>query len=248
MTHQAIFLGTGSSSGVPVLGCSCNICHSNHSKNKRLRSSILLQAGQKNILFDAAPDFRATAIDHDIGFIDTCFISHMHFDHCGGVDDFRSLYFFNEKKIKVVMLETMKQNFLRRYDYIKQHCEFEFLPGSCGHYSVDGLSVRYFSYSHANMQVMGLRYKNFAYLTDIKEYDDSLFQELIGLDTLVIAATRVTESPLHLSLAEAIKFAKRSGAMRVYFTHLSHEICYELHSKGLPEGMSLAYDGLTVPI
>lgn len=248
MVDQVTFLGTGSSNGIPVIGCKCSICDSKEIKDSRLRSSVLINTDGKNILIDASPDFRANALTYKIDKIDYCFLSHLHFDHVAGVDDLRAVSFFQKRKPRVIMQECMRDGFLVRYNYLKKHIDFEFLSEDQGNYVLNTKTIKYFTYGHANLKVMGLRFDNFAYLTDIKEYDHSMFDQLKGIDLLVIAATRLTESPLHLTLDEAIEFARKTDAKKVYLTHISHEICHNSVSRHLPEGFYLAYDGLKLSI
>jgi phosphoribosyl 1,2-cyclic phosphate phosphodiesterase len=249
-----LFLGTGSSSGIPVIGCTCKVCTSDNPKNKRLRSSALVQFGEKNYLIDAGPDIRAQALQYHINKLDGLILTHTHFDHIGGLEELR-IYNFKQQHALPCLLSSESlldikqlfyylfaekaegQNYTSQYDFIT-HAEKQ------GKLDFHGLPVRFMNYYQGGMKVMGLRFGDLAYLTDIKTYSEDLFEFLKGVNTLIVSALRFTPSQLHLSIDEAIDFAMRVGAKESYFMHLSHDIEHAHVSSLLPKGIYLAYDGL----
>lgn len=258
MKNTATFLGTGSSLGVPVIGCSCSICQSQNPKNKRFRSSLLLNYQGKNIVIDAGPDFRIQALHTKIEHLDGVIFTHSHQDHSGGIDDLRVYSFRNKAPLPcLVSRETAKDLELRYFFMFKtqvneptktQRLHLEVLEGKKGNRKFLGIPIRYFSYEQIGMQVLGIRIGSFAYVTDIKYYGDEIIRELQGVQTLVISALRFTESHMHLTIDEAITFIQRCKAEQGFLTHLSHEVDYEKVNVYLPTSIKLAYDGLKISI
>jgi len=252
---RVLFLGTGSSAGVPVVGCRCDTCKSKDLHDKRLRPSILLQLQDKTFLIDPGPDFRQQALKHDINHLDGVIVTHVHYDHTGGLDELRSYYFISERPMPTLVSEHTIEDLSKRYHYLLKptaeggslsaRLDFESFPNGRGEVDFQGVKIKYFSYSQAGMPVNGFRFGNFAYVTDIHEYPETIFEDLKGVDTLVVSALRYTPSNLHLTVDEAIDFAKKVGAKRVFLTHIAHEISHEKCKSYLPEEVTLAYDGLS---
>ncbi len=245
-----LFLGTGASSGVPVVGCKCSICKSKDRRNHRLRTSGLLQVSGKNFLIDASPDVRQNALEYQIESLDALFLTHPHEDHIGGMNDLRSYSFLNQnKKIPLVLSEVTLKVLNIRFDYLMDRFLIEELKEKRGQAFISGVEVRYFSYSQQGLQVNGFRFGTFAYVTDIKDYEEAIFADLEGVETLVLGAINEKESRMHFSIQEASEFKKKNPSVkRCYLTHLSHEVDYETISKALPEGVMLAYDGLELDV
>lgn len=254
MVDSVLFIGTGGSLGIPVIGCECPVCISDHPKNKRLRPSILLHLGGKVILVDAGPDFREQALTHKINRLDGVILTHAHEDHVGGIDDLR-IYIIRQKGALQLLtseetLSELKFRFRYIFDYTGQGVVTKFevqeLKGDRGEATFLGEKIRYFSYGQMGMKVTGFRVKDFAYVTDICEYEESIFEELKGVKTLVISALRHTPSHLHFNVDQAVDFAERVKPEKTYFTHIAHEIDHEKTNALLPEGIQLAYDGLHI--
>ena len=259
MTNNSVqFLGTGSSMGIPVVGCSCPVCKSTNSKNKRTRSSVILNLNGKSILIDATPDFRTQALTHGVNDVDGVIITHMHFDHIAGIDDLRVFNYRDKTRMPLLMHRESFKDFRHKYYYLfekrdekmTQTAKFDIdiLEEQTGQFKFLDNEFSYFSYSQAKMHVMGLRYKSFAYVTDIRDYDDSVFDHLNGVETLVVSALRETKSNVHLNIEEAVQFAKKVNAKKTYFIHMAHEIEHEAISKKLPDGIELSYDGLSLEL
>jgi len=257
MMNRLLFLGTGGSMGVPVIGCPCAICHSNSLFNKRLRPSVLIIIGTRQFLVDAGPDFRMQALRIDLTHLDGILLTHAHHDHTAGIDDLRPIYYRREQPLPVLLSAQTAQDIQARYYYIFQsplnqplftpRMRLQILPADEGEVLFEGLKIGYFSYQQGDMTVNGFRIGHLAYLTDIRQFSPSIFTHLVGVKDLVISALRYTPSPLHLSIDEAIEFAATIKAERVWLTHLSHDLDYEKVMSQLPAHVRLAYDGLEIP-
>ncbi len=258
MKGKVLFLGTGGSFGVPVVGCTCAVCQSTSPYNHRLRSSILLKVEGKTLLVDVGPDFRAQALQHKISAVDGVLMTHTHYDHIAGIDELRIFSLKGGKAIPCLVSEETYGELERRYPYLLSEyrnnqavaAELEFwqLKGLSGSTVFEGLKVDYFTYQQLGMGVNGFRFGSFAYVTDIKDFDEEIFEHLKGLETLVTTGRPIKNSRAHLSLEEGIAFAKKSGAKKVYLTHISHEMDHEEVNTNLPESIELAYDGLEIEV
>lgn len=257
MNNRLLFLGTGGSMGVPVLGCSCAVCHSNSVFNKRLRPSVLMTINDRQFLIDAGPDFREQALRIDLSHLDGILLTHAHYDHTAGIDDLRPIYFRREKPLPVLLSADTAQDIESRYYYIFRSkvdpvhfipkMALHILPEIEGRVEFEGLLIDYVTYEQGNMAVNGFRINTLAYLTDVQKFSPSIYPQLIGVKDLIISALRYTSSPLHLSIDEAIDFGSKIGAARIWLTHLSHDLDYEEATKRLPAHVRLAYDGLEIP-
>jgi len=256
MVGKFLFLGTGASAGVPSIGCKCPVCSSASSYNQRLRSSGLLEVEGKYFLIDVGPDFRQQALRYRLNRIDGLLLTHTHFDHIAGIDELRNFYFQQKAPLPCLLSFESLEDLKTRYFYLFQpigtvptisvQMEMHLLEEEVGDIDFVGLQIGYCSYFQGNMKVNGFRVGNFAYMTDVKEYDESVFTAFQGVEKLVVSALREDPSPLHLSLDEAIDFAKKMGAKETYITHISHKMDYEAVSKRLPENVFLSFDGMEI--
>lgn len=243
-----IFLGTGTSTGVPQIGCNCTVCSSTNAKDKRLRSSVLVNVNEKNILIDCGPDFRQQMLIHKIDTIAAVLITHEHYDHVSGLDDLRPLGkadVYAEKKVIATIERNMPYCFgENKYPnvptiHLHQIDENEFY--------IDDLKIQPIRVMHAKLPILGYRIGNLAYLTDVKTIAASSYEQLKNLDVLIINALRKSKHISHLSLEEALEIEKKIGAKKTYFTHISHDMgLHEVVNDTLPPQIQIAFDGMTI--
>ncbi|MFV0388003.1 MAG: MBL fold metallo-hydrolase [Pyrinomonadaceae bacterium] len=253
---KVTFLGTGTSTGVPTIGCDCAICTSNDPRNKRLRVSILVEHAGKSILVDTSSDFRQQALTYGISYLDAIFITHCHADHVFGLDDIRPLN-FRYGAIGVYANEIAWQGLRQIYQYIFNPTHFggglpRLIPntlykGSPFMFGTE-LEVTPLEVIHGKLPVIAYRFNDFAYATDLKSIPDDSFERLKNLDTLVLDCVRLRPHTTHLCLDEALEYICKLKPKRAFLTHLNHEIDYRRDSKLLPQNVEFAYDGLVLNI
>lgn len=255
-----LFLGSGGSMGVPMMGCGCPVCLSDSPFNKRLRPSGLVTIFDKKFLIDTGPDLRSQALRANVRAIDGVLYTHAHSDHLAGIDDLRAFYFCSKRPVPCLLSQATFEDIEHRYHYLFQHnggrpvssinstakLDFHLLSNSRGEVSFEGVAVRYFSYTQGLMPVSGFRFGEFAYVTDIREYPQSIFEDLSGVRYLVLSAAQYQATKIHFSVDEAVAFSAQVGAEKVWLTHLTHRVEHHQGNKGLPEGVSLGYDGLKI--
>lgn len=256
--NEALFIGSGSSLGVPVIGCHCETCRSTNPKNKRTRSSLLLTIDGMKILIDAGPDFRTQALLYQIEHLDGVIFTHGHHDHTAGIDDLRIYYFKNKAPVPCLVSKTTADDLKRRFYFMfteqprevpdNERLRLQILPDRQGKANFLGIELSYFSYQQISAEVLGIRIGSFAYITDIKEHSPAIFEHLKGVETLVVSALRFTSSHMHLSVDEAVDFIEQIRPERAYLTHTAHELEYVKANAYLPPNIRLAYDGLQIPI
>jgi phosphoribosyl 1,2-cyclic phosphate phosphodiesterase len=247
-------LGTGASTGIPVIGCTCPTCLSTNPCNKRLRTSAALNVDGKEFLIDCSPDYRQQALTYGLTSPQALFITHTHYDHVGGLEELRAYRVMGKGPIQCYLSQSSFENIKKLYYYhflpdnaeasFSAKFDFHVLDGSHGDFVVDGVPVSYFSYYQGDMPVTGFRFGSLAYVMDIKTYDASLFSRLQGLDTLLISALRRNPSRMQLTIDEAIAFSERIRPKKTYCVHIAHETEHEKESRRLPQSVQLAYDGL----
>lgn len=252
-------LGSGTSSGVPTIGCTCDVCRSNDPRDTRLRPSILVRhtspAGVRcNILIDTTPDFRAQMLTHRIDRIDAILYTHAHADHILGMDDVRP---YNSRQGRIPMFAAPDT-----FEVIRRVFTYAFEPRDRGTYipqldvnligddpfDVCGLQFIPIPVMHGKERIYGFRFGDAAYLTDHSEVPESSIAKLGDLDVLFLDALRYRPHPTHSTLATSIESAQRIGAKRTFFTHMSHDVSHAAASATLPPGVSLAYDGLEIEV
>ena len=243
-----LFLGTGTSTGVPQIGCKCKVCVSKNEKDNRLRASVLITVGHTKILIDCGPDFRQQSLKHKVDEISAVFLTHEHYDHVSGLDDLRPLghaEVYAEKKVIALIHRNMPYCFgENKYPnvptiHLHQIDENEFY--------VDNVKVQPIRIMHAKLPILGYRIGNMAYLTDVKTIDEESYERLKNLDILVINALRINSHISHLSLEEALEITRKIGAKETYFTHISHDMgLHDEVNPTLPAHVQIAYDGLRI--
>jgi phosphoribosyl 1,2-cyclic phosphate phosphodiesterase len=261
MDGRLTFLGTGTSMGVPTLGCSCTVCTSADPRDRRLRPSLLLQWNDSTrdrvVLIDTGPDFREQALRARLTRVDAVFYTHGHADHILGLDDLRPVSFavFREGGHIPLFASPQTEETLRRvYDYTfsptatypnRPRVHIEPLGDQTSVFQVEFIRVPVF---HGQMEINGFRFGRTAYLTDVSAIPDSSFELLKGLDHVVLSALRHKPHPSHATLEQAVGWAERIGAKHTRFTHIAHELGHEETNARLPENIRMAYDGLNFPI
>lgn len=245
------FLGTGTSTGVPEVGCQCEVCTSTDKRDWRLRTSVLIETEGKHILLDCGPDFRWQMIRNKSYRLDAVIISHEHYDHVGGLDDLRP--FCREKGIDLYAEENVVKAIETRMPYAFREHKYPGVPDLHLHsitgkpFLAAGIPVIPIRVMHGKLPIFGYRIGKMAYITDVKYLPEEEFEKLKGLDVLIITALRKEPHPAHESLDEALENIKRIQPKEAYLIHMSHRI--GLHArveKELPPHVHYAYDGLTV--
>lgn len=248
------FLGTGTSTGVPQIGCRCDTCRSTDSRDKRMRTSALLAVGDRKLLIDCGPDFRTQMLKFHNGAVDALIVTHTHYDHVGGVDDLRP--FTYPDGFDVYCRDDVARDFRQRIPYcfaehpypgvpvLRLHEIRELEPVVAG-----GLEVLPFPVMHGRLPILGFRIGPLAYVTDAKTLPQAAIDAMAGVDTLVINALRHDEHISHMNLRQALDVIETVGPRVAYLTHLSHQMGRHVEVEPtLPPGVRIAYDGLTVDI
>lgn len=255
MTGSVEFLGTGTSSGVPLVACDCRVCASTDPRDKRLRSSVLVHTQERSLLIDAGPDLRQQLLRSRITTLDAVLITHEHMDHVAGIDELRALNFKLGRALDIHASTAANSAIRRMYHYAFADTRYpgvpeltlhDMFPGST---SVAGIPLQVVEVLHHRMPVFGFRIGGFAYLTDVKSIPPDAMMQLEGIHTLVISALRRTEHIAHLSLGQALDVVRELAPAKAYFTHISHLLGTHAEvSAELPPNVELAYDGLTIAL
>lgn len=250
---KIIFLGTGTSFGIPTIGCKCPTCTSKNPKNRRLRSSILIQYNRKNTIIDTSVDMRQQMLKNTISRLDAILFTHAHADHIHGLDEIRRFNQLQKAPVDAYADKTTAKTIKRTFFYI-----FEKSPLTTGlipsiNLKIIKKSIKLFGEKitplkifHYQLPILGYRIDNFAYITDASFIPEETFDKLNGLDCVVLNALRNEPHPAHFSLKEALEMAEKIKAKRTYFTHICHELEHNKTEKHLPKGICLAYDGLVI--
>lgn len=248
------FLGTGTSTGVPSIACDCETCLSDDSRDKRLRTSVLIEHRDKKILVDTSSDFRQQALRANIGRLDAVLITHCHVDHVFGLDDIRPLN-FRYGAMGIYANEIAWVDLRRIFQYVFQPTHFggglpQLIPHTVHHNSPfcigEDLEITPLEVIHGKLPVLAYRFNDFAYATDLKTIPSDSMDALRDLDVLVLDCVRIKPHSTHLCLEEALGIIEDLKPCRAFLTHLNHDILYERDSKLLPNNVQFAYDELIV--
>ncbi|HUP48623.1 MAG TPA: MBL fold metallo-hydrolase [Thermoanaerobaculia bacterium] len=251
MSLSVTFLGTGTSTGVPVVGCRCRVCISENPKNKRLRQAVKIETGGKYLLIDTPPDLRLQLLRDPIPRLDCILFTHSHSDHLMGLDDIRPFNFRQREAIHAYASAKTAKAIRRAFSYIwnesqigggKPQLELHEVDGPFRH---DGVEVVPIPVNHGDWTILGFRVGTFAYITDTNGIPRSSVELLRGIEVLALDGLRPSPPhPTHFTIEEAIAAAREIGPGETYLIHLTHEVEHESVEAGLPPGFHLAYDGL----
>ncbi len=265
MMHKAApirvtLLGTGTSTGIPVIGCSCPVCTSTDPRDRRTRCACLLEINGLTLVIDTGPDFRTQALRENISTVDAVLFTHHHFDHVSGLDDLRPFLFYNRNAIPCYAQAETARVLRRMFAYVFMDGTYPGVPKLALH-EIDGafdvfgrydqpgaVRVQPIDVYHGELAMCGFRVGRFAYLTDVSHIPEASYALLEGVDTLVLSALRHEPHRSHANFAEAIASAQRIGARQTYFIHMTHSIQHAPEDAVLPEGINLGYDGLTFEV
>ena len=248
------FLGTGTSCGVPTIGCECRTCTSTDPHDKRLRCSVLLETEETRLLIDCGPDFRQQIMPHPFRRIDGILITHAHYDHMGGMDDIRPYCQFGE--INVYADPIAREGMLQMLPYCFAEHRYPGVPAIQLHeilphipFTIGDMEIVPFQVMHHDLPILGYRIGSLAYITDMKTIAEEEIPYILGCDTLVVNALREKPHHSHQTLSEAVRFAQRIGARQTWLIHSSHDIGRHAEvNASLPVNIQLAYDGQVVEI
>ena len=245
------FLGTGTSQGVPLIACKCEVCTSTNVKDKRLRSSIMVETSTTTIVIDTGPDFRQQMLREQVEQLDAVVFTHEHKDHIAGLDDVRAFNFINGKHIEVYATSRVQAAIKREFAYVFAEDKYPGIPLinlneiDLAPFQIKDIKLIPIEVMHYKMPVLGFRIADFTYITDAKSISEKEKEKMKGSKVLVLNALRREEHISHFTFQEAIDLAQELNVEQAYFTHISHQLgLYEQVSEELPSNIFLAYDGL----
>lgn len=248
------FLGTGTSTGVPTLGCRCGVCTSADPHDRRTRPSVMLEYDGRVVVVDTTPDFRAQAMREEMTRLDAVVFTHDHVDHIMGLDDVRPFYFHQREPIPIYAEPRVMESLRRVYQYV---FEQKYPYGGIakldphlidGPFELWGKRLTPLPVLHGNLPVLGFRCDDCAYITDFSEIPESTLELLGGLDVLILDALRHKFHPTHSTVENSLKLVERLKPRHAFFTHICHDLSHETTNAELPGGVELAYDGLKVEL
>lgn len=245
------FLGTGTSSGVPMIACDCAVCNSHDLNDKRLRSSILVESDTTTLVVDTTPDFRTQMLRAEVKKLDAVLFTHSHKDHVAGLDDIRAFNYLQQRPMKIYANELTQKAIRNEFHYIFSAEKYPGVPDVVFHdiedqtFLVGDIPVTPVRVWHYKMPVLGFRFGNFVYITDANRIDDAEQKKISGAKTIVLNALRKEKHLSHFTLNEAVHLVQQLKIPQAYFTHISHQLGkHKDISNELPAGMHLAYDTL----
>ncbi|HUX67065.1 MAG TPA: MBL fold metallo-hydrolase [Terriglobales bacterium] len=254
MRGQVTILGSGTSTGVPTLGCGCAVCHSDDPHDQRLRPSIWLSYGGHQVVVDTTPDFRTQALRAGLPGLDAVLYTHSHADHIMGLDDIRPFNFGRPDPLPVYASAATLADLRRVYQYVFDATyTVSAIPRIAAHaiaapVDLFGVVFEPLPVRHGEQEVLGFRFGANAYVTDFSEIPAASLERLRGLDLLILDALRVRPHPTHSHLANSLRLVEELRPRRAYFTHIAHELGHAATERSLPAGVRLAYDGLRLEV
>jgi len=253
---KVTFLGTGTSQGVPFIGCDCAVCTSPNHKDRRLRTSVWIETPEASIVIDTGPDFRYQMIRAKVHKLDAIIFTHGHKDHTAGLDDVRPYNYRQKMHMPIYATLPTQETLRREFSYIFHDKTYPGIPqltlhtiNSSDPFYINGLKITPIRVMHYMLEVLGFRIGNFTYITDANYIAPEELAKARGSEAFVINALRHEQHISHYTLAEAMEIARETGAKNTYFTHISHQLgLHDEIESTLPKGMQLAYDGLTLDL
>lgn len=253
---KVTFLGTGTSQGVPVIACQCDICKSNDEKDKRLRSSILISENNTNIVIDSGPDFRQQMLRENVKTLEAILFTHEHKDHVAGLDDVRSYNYLQQKPMDIFAEERVQNALKREYAYVFASFKYPGIPELKMHtiypneaFNINGVKILPLRVMHYKLPILGFRINDLVYITDANYIDEQVIRSIKGVRLLIINALRVKKHLSHYNLDEALKVIEEVEPEMAYLTHISHKFDkHQVVEKLLPSNVNMAFDGLGIII
>lgn len=252
---QITLLGTGTSQGVPVVGCQCATCQSEDPRDKRLRTSAYVEVGEVKFLIDAGPDLRQQLLNNHITQVDAILVTHEHKDHLAGLDDIRPVYFMRKQPMEVYGLQRVMNVIRKDFDYAFKTTPYPGAPSFVLHnvrddsFFINGIEIQPIHVRHLTLPILGYRIGKLAYITDASFIAETEMRKLQGLDTLVINALRIREHYSHFNLEQALNIIKILQPRQAFLTHVSDKMgCYKDIEPLLPDNVTLGYDGLVATV
>lgn len=254
---EIVLLGTGTSVGVPVVGCDCSVCTSGHPRNQRTRTGVLVRLPEGNLLIDTPPELRIQLLREQVKVVHAAVFTHSHADHIFGLDDLRIFGFRLERSIPLLCEESVEAQIRQSFNYA-----FQPQPADTHHFAVPklmferigldpfdvlGLRIIPIRLHHGRFRVLGFRLGNVAFCTDVSHIPDESWPLLEGLDVFIVDALRDDPHPTHFSIGQALEAVERIRPKQTYLTHISHTLDYDETNARLPDNVELSYDGLTIP-
>lgn len=245
------FLGTGTSHGVPVIGCSCVVCTSSNTKDSRLRSSVLVETATTRLVIDTGPDFRMQMLREKVDWLDAALMTHEHRDHIAGLDDIRVFNYFKKGPFDLYCYPRVQSSIREAFSYVFQDSNYPGIPSVRFNdidkdlFTIGDLEIEPIGVLHHRLEVCGFRFGAMAYLTDVSHIPEESMEKLNGLDHLVLGSLRKEEHISHFNLEQAVAAAERIGAKKTHLIHMSHDMGLHVEvEKELPDHIRLSYDGL----
>lgn len=249
---KVTFLGTGTSQGVPVIACECKICQSIDERDKRLRTSLLVETENTTLLFDAGPDFRQQMLREKVKKLDAILLTHEHKDHIAGMDDVRAFNYVSKDAIDIYAEDRVQKAVRKEYSYVFSEYQYPGVPKmrlnliDDNQFNINGIDILPVRVFHYHLPVYGFRIENFAYITDANYIPEESKERLFGVKYLVINALRKEKHISHFNLREALDLIREISPKKAFLTHISHQMgFYSEVSSELPSEVMLAYDGMS---
>lgn len=252
---KVTFLGTGTSQGVPVIACDCDVCKSDNPKDNRLRSSVLIESDTTTFVIDSGPDFRQQLLKQNLKKLDAVLFTHEHKDHIAGLDDVRAFNYFNKKRIPIFATSRVQNALKREFAYVFSDEKYPGIPEidlvdiDTKNFFINEIEITPIDVLHYKMPVKAFRIKDFTYITDANFISEQEKQKIKGSKIIVVNALRKEDHLSHFTMNQAIDLMKEFNPEKAYFTHISHQLgLHDTVSKELPNFIELAYDGLQIEI